>query len=591
MCGIAGIVNFTSEPEDLHKRTAIMQSLLAHRGPDEKGIKSYPNISIAHSRLALIDIKGGKQPFCSHDDRYVISYNGEVYNYKSLKRELEDRWVFTSDSDTEVVLAAYAVLGKKCVLRFNGMFSFFIWDSVKNEGFAARDLLGVKPFVYKNSVEEFVFSSEAKAIVGIDSSPPVANFEAIVEYIVCPYFSGVEQPMFRDLEYLLPGHYLYINKSGLEQHQWGDVSLSDDVIDSASNREELSNLIVDGIKSAMTSDVPICTYLSGGFDSTLITSIANGVTNGQLDTYTIRFQNQNAYDYKDSLIISSDDTPYASLAAKDIGVINHIVDVTHKDLEESLREIAICNDALPAWEQEIAQHHLAKRASRDYKVVLVGDAADETHYGYQFLLDSQATNSPSGIINRFSLPLLKKGILDNPLEYFDEKYKNLTINSGHTWDSPTNRYLATTYLIIKRWLPRLLHNGDIHAMQHSLEARVPFADIHLLRFAQKVAPSTGYNNGVEKWLLRKSCKGLLPETSRERRKSALPKDQRVDNIYKAIGVGLFITYKEFLSNFIDIKNILQLCRTDYNLSEQEKSLLFRLISLCYWKEEYGVIIK
>jgi len=591
MCGIAGIVNYRESEQYLASRASIMRDKLRHRGPDEQNIVTIPNVAIAHTRLALLDLVGGKQPFSAPDRRYTITYNGEVYNFSALRKDLENHWVFTTNSDTEVILAAYVHWGISCLSRFNGMFSFFIWDSVKQEGFAARDLLGVKPFVYQYQSGEFIFASESKAILAAKASTPIANKNAILEYLVCPYFSGIEEPMFEGLTNLQPGHYLKIKRNGLTSHQWGDYELSSELTADKSTTEELSELLKSSIQSTMISDVPVGAYLSGGFDSTLITSIASKNATKEFSTFTVQFTDQDKYDYNDSLIITSDDTPYAINAAKEIGVKNRLVKVDRASLNETIKTLACVNDALPAWEQEIAQYHLAQTASQHYKAVLVGDAADETHYGYQFLLDEHATQSPSGIIQRFSMPQLKPGLISNPLHYFDEKYKTMTTQAGHSWKTPLDRYLATTYLIVKRWLPRLLHNGDIHSMYHSLEARVPFADTNLIKLAQKVHPASGYNNGIEKFLLRQSAKGLLPENIRVRSKSALPKDQGTEHLYKNIARELFQTSRGFLEHFLDMESMFRLCDPEVSINEQERALLFRTISLCHWSSAYGVNIR
>ncbi len=591
MCGIAGIVNYRVQDMDLALRAKIMCDKLYHRGPDEQNIIAFPNVIMVHTRLALLDLTRGQQPYISTDQRYIISYNGEVYNYRELRALLEKHWLFNTDSDTEVILAAYVHWGEYCLNHFNGMFSFFIWDSLKNEGFAARDLLGIKPFVYQYKSGEFIFASEAKAIVAIQLTAPMANRNAIIEYLVAPYFSGVETPLFEGLEYLQPGYSLKISKQGVYSKQWGDYELSASLTDNKKTTEEMSELLLNAVQQAMVSDAPIGAYLSGGFDSTLITAIAKKYTETELGVFTVKFKNQDKFDYNNSLIVTSDDTPYAIRAAKQIGVKQRIISVNRSDIMDTIKKISCANDALPVWEQEIAQHHLARVAAQDYKAILTGDAADETHYGYPFLLDEQATKSPSGILQRFSLPPLKPELKNNLLDFFDDKYKALTRSAGYSWKTPLDRHLATTYLIIKRWLPRLLHNGDIHAMQHSLEARVPFADINLLNMAKRVHPASGYYNGTEKWLLRQSARGLLPESSRLRKKSALPKDQGTGKLYKECASTMFKSHKIFLENFFDMDQMQALCHSSSILSEQDRALLFRTISLCHWCDHYGVNIR
>ncbi len=588
MCGIAGIVDYELPDSTLRQHATVMRDRLLHRGPDSQGIFSSPGVAIAHTRLALIDISGGAQPLVSQDRRYTITYNGEVYNYRDIRNALRSEWRFATDSDTEAVLAAYCAWGEKCLGKFNGMFSFFIWDAVKQEGFAARDLLGIKPFVYRYNQKQFMFASEAKAILAVPGVHSPANNEAVLEYLIAPYFSGVEQPMFDGLEYLQPGFFLRINRGALLQRQWADYDLRDSLITDPDSAVEMSALVLDAVESAMIADVPVGVYLSGGFDSTLLTALARKSSATDIEAFTIRFAEQGQYDYSKSLIVTSDDTPHAVAVAEEIGVRHSIVDVNRESMVDGLRAIAVANDALPAWEQEFAQHYLAQAASAHYKAVLVGDAADETHYGYQFLLDQMATQSPLGILRRFDIPVLRKGLIDNPFGYFDSKYKALCTNAGHSWNGAVGQYLATTYLIVKRWLPRLLHNGDIHAMSSSLEARVPFGDIYLLDMARRVHPTLGYHNDTEKWFLRKSAKGLMPEASRTRIKSALPKDQGVGPLYQSIARSAIVGAADFLGHFLDIKSLMSLCHAGKALSEQERALLFRTISLCYWSEEYGV---
>ncbi|RCU52927.1 asparagine synthase (glutamine-hydrolyzing) [Corallincola holothuriorum] len=590
MCGLAGIVNFNHPHANFKTRLPTMLAAQRHRGPDGCGFKYYGSAALAHTRLALIDLAGGDQPFISRDQRYCLVYNGEIYNFAELRRELAPLWSFATESDTEVVLAAYVCWGERALHRFNGMFAFFIWDEQLKQGFAARDLLGVKPFAYQYQHGELLFGSEAKAIVAVAQTPVKADADAILEYLVAPYFSGVESSMFAGIEYLQPGHCLHIDSNGLVIRQWRDYQLTAEITPEQNVEDELSHLLGKAVNRAMRADVPVATYLSGGLDSTLISAIANKAAPQPLACFSIRFADHGKIDYANSLIVSSDDMPFARSAAQEIGLRQQIVDVDEQQIAKSFSELTAVNDALPAWEQEFAQFHLARVAGAQFKAVLVGDAADEIHWGYPFLLDQAATYSPAGILARFSLPKLAQGSAQELTQMFNDKYQRLAGSAGYGWHSATERSLATAYLVVKRWLPRLLHNGDIHAMRHSLEARVPFADIELLDFARKIHPELGYRQGCEKWLLRQGSRGLLPEQVRTRPKSALPKAQSIGLVYQRLARTALQTSAEFIGHFLELAPLLSLSTQREPLTEMERALLFRVISLSYWQQRYKVVI-
>ena len=189
-----------------------MQRRLRHRGPDGAGLHEGPHVALAATRLALVDLPGGAQPMSSADGRWTIVYNGEIYNHAELRAELRDRFPFRTRSDTEVALAAACVWGAEGLARLNGMFAFFLWDAKDERGFAARDALGIKPFVYRATSDHFAFASEAKALL---NDRPRAQLDALLEYVVAPYFSGVKRPLFEGLEYLPAGHWLDVSREGI----------------------------------------------------------------------------------------------------------------------------------------------------------------------------------------------------------------------------------------------------------------------------------------------------------------------------------------------------------------------------------------
>ena len=575
MCGLAGIVRYDGGAATDESRLARLRVALRHRGPDDEGTFTSPTASLVHTRLALVDPAGGMQPITSPDRRYTLVYNGEVYNAAELRRELADGWSFRTHCDAEVVLAAYARWGDATPDRLNGMFAFFVWDAVAQTGYAARDLLGVKPFVYAANDDEFVFASEAKAILAARAGRPRANREALLEYLLVPCYSGVEAPLFAGLSYLPPGHALTVDRRGVHVARWGEHSIG------AGDGALALDTIETAVRRTRIADAPRGVVLSGGLDSTVIAAVARRA-GAELPAFTIVFADQDRFDYSQSRIVIADDEPFAALAATELGLQRTRVEVDRAGLADDLERIARTNDALPAWEQEIAQDHLSRAAARTCKAVLVGDAADETHYGYHFLLDAEATQNPGGVIDRFTAPIVR-----GPHPDFDGKYRVLVRDAGHTWDTPEARTLATTWLVVHRWLPRLLHNGDIHAMAHGLEARVPFADRELLAAAAAIGPSRALAGGTEKAALRDAVCGLIPEAIRRRRKSALPKDQAVTALYQREAARLVAEAGDAITSTIDVDAVRALCGRAV-LDERERASLFRAICLIHWTRAYGV---
>ncbi len=591
MCGISGIVRF-DQPGSISE-TALdrMQAALEHRGPDAKGIYIGAFAALAANRLSIIDIPKGNQPMTSRDGRYTIVYNGEIYNFKKLREELKPDWTFQTDSDTEVVLAAYTKWKDKCLGRLNGMFSFFIWDEVLYRGFGARDLLGIKPFAYAYENDAFIFASEAKAIVAARGGRPKVDEAAILEYLVAPLFSGVETSMFQGIEYLQPGHFLTITDKGLTIERWGGYDLTGSLEEDITVvKNEFDRLIRNAVRRTMVADVPVGAYLSGGIDSSIICHLASKEFSGHSKTLTFEYEGQETFDYTKSSMMISHDTPFAERFSTHLGTKEkHFMVIAKREkLMDSIQEIASIDDVIPVWEQQIALHYLA-RASHNHglKVILVGDVADETHYGYHFLFREEATKSPAGMISQLSMQLVNKKLISNPLEYFNAKYTDLTQSEGHNWKTDIGRKLATTCLITRRLLPRLLHNGDIHAMAHSVETRVPFADTDLLNFSRKIHPNLALHKDLEKWHIRQAV-GWLPDDNRLRKKSTIPIDLNAGVLYRKGVEKVLKENNDIIKKYLDIDAAKKLCQSPKNPTEQERSMLFRIVALDQWSRCYNV---
>ncbi len=580
MCGIAGIVRFDGGALARRDQARAMRARLRHRGPDGEGEWTSADAILEHTRLALLDRERGAQPMTTADGRYTLVFNGEIYNHGELREALTVP--FRTRSDAETLLAAFATWGPECVPRLDGMFAFFVWDAVARRGFAARDALGVKPLAYAWDGVELVFASEANVVARALDAPVRANTEAVLEYLVAPYFSGVERPMLADVAYLPAGHVMEIGCGGPILRRWFRFEVATD--GPGPTVAEIGTVLDRAVSRACRADEPVGVFLSGGLDSSAIGVLASRALPAPPRAYTIAFEDMDRFDYARSTIVVSDDTPFAELASRTAGLPLERVAVPRSELARDLERIASTNDALPAWEQEVAQDRLARAAARDVKAVLVGDAADETHFGYHFLLDGPATESPRALLERFGSVPVRRDVLADPLAVFEAKYR-AWMPAGAT---PAERIAGATSLIVERWLPRLLHNGDIHGMRSGLEARVPFADVELLALAARVPPAAGLAGGVEKAHLREALRGVVPEAIRTRRKSALPKDLGAAAVYKREAARLLREPPALLTDLVDLPALRPLLHPERALGEWERATLFRVIVLCHFARHHGI---
>jgi len=569
MCGIAGIVRFDRPATASADLLRAMRARLVHRGPDGVGEAFGSFAALGHTRLAMVDRADGAQPFASPDGRYLLVYNGELYNHDELRAHLPSPW--QTRSDTETVLAAWIEWGEACVLRLDGMFAFFLWDDHAKTGFAVRDRLGVKPLAY---VEDggFAFASEAQALIPVLGRPR-ANTAAIVEYLVAPAFSGVASSPFDRVQYLQPGHVLRVDRDGVTTRRYWRWEVRPEPV----APEELRAAFEGAVRSALRSDAPLGAFVSGGLDSTAIAAVARREL-GVLPAFTITFEGQETW--SDSVLVVSNDTPFARAAARDLELAHHEVAFDHAALASELAAIARVDDALPAWEQELSQRALARVASAHVKGILVGDAADETHYGYHFLLDDRALAGPAAILQRLGSVPIRPDIDRDPVARLIASYRALAPDGA----SPI---AATTQLIVERWLPRLLHNGDIHCMAFGLEARVPFASTRLVELAARVDPAVALRGGVEKSLLREALRGVVPEAIRTRRKSALPKHQATTEVFRAEARKLLADAHPIVCAIVDLGALAPLLEGG-SLDERERAQLFRVICLHHWAVAHGV---
>ncbi len=578
MCGIAGIVRAAGLLEEDQLLTRRLDRLLTHRGPDGSGDYRDPTCTLIQTRLTLIGPRTLKLPVSSPDGRYTIVYNGEIYNFEELRRELQPAALVT---DTEVALAAYLRWGRAALGRFNGMFAFFIWDAVERRGFAACDPLGIKPFFYHATPGFFAFASEAGALVESGAVRFSPNQEAIAESLIAPYFSSVTALPFDGILRLTPGHWLELSDGRAHTQRYFDFEHARGTV---AEPEEFARLTGDHLESAVVAalraDAPIGVFLSGGVDSSLLAAIA------RRPAWTISYQGEEDADYARSLIVKSQDRPFAELVAARHGFDHTIVEVDDAGYEAALLQTLRQNDLISAWEQEVSQHLLARAAAQQVKAVLVGDAADETHFGYSFLLNACRIESPQRVIEFFGTVPLAKAFLSDATGHFTCKYRKFAQDRGYLWDTPDEQRLAISCLIYHLWLTRLLHNGDIHLMAHSLEGRVPFGDRGLLNLARQLPQSLGYRDGVEKWHLRRAAERFLKPDLAWRPKSALTKNMRAHGTIHRCFARAWRETGDSIAEYVDCDRVERLASNPAPETEVESGIGFRLLALMTWFERF-----
>jgi asparagine synthase (glutamine-hydrolysing) len=568
MCGIAGIINGGS-PDAL----ARMARMLAHRGPDDQGVKWFSgrHSGLAHRRLSIIDLSSaGHQPMRNHDGNRWITYNGEIYNYLELRQELAGRGhQFISHSDTEVILAAYDEWGADCVRRFNGMFAFGIYDSQRHELFVARDHLGIKPFYYAQQNDTFVFSSEAKAILALDGFEKRIDPDAVVSTLLRLW---VPEPKtgYEGIWKLLPGHYAFFRDGKFTVSEYWDIPIGFDPEPERPESayvEELRHLLEQAVRRQMLADVPVGAFLSGGLDSSLIVALMRKVNpSAEISSYTIGFT-----DRDQRMEAMPDDAYYARRVAARFETDHHEISLD-PDINELLPKILWHLDDPVADGASINTYLIASAAREKGTIVLLnGMGGDEVFAGYRkqlsVLIGQQYRRVP-GFLRKYLIEpvidALPVEIVGRGLRYVRWAKFFLAANSGTPLDSfisgftflsekdigsalvdglgagpfrdlyPIRRYYELaqkvshlplvdqmTYLDTKLFLPGLnLLYSDKACMAASVESRPPLIDVDIVEFAARLPAKYKIHGRIQKYLLKKAAEAYLPEEIIYRPKAA-----------------------------------------------------------------------
>lgn len=553
MCGIAGFCNFnadfTNEYSRWHHVLYKMKQVLKHRGPDDEGELLVPKIGLAHTRLSIIDLYHGHQPITKQKsgNSYTIIYNGELYNTAELRDKLINMgYLFKTHTDTEVILTGFMAFGDEFVKELNGIFSFAIWDDNSQILYLVRDRFGVKPLFYTLQDNTIIFGSEIKALFEFPGVKPRVDADGLCEIFGLGPAKTYGKGVFKDVHEVPAGTMLVFCERGMQQKTYWSLVSAPHEDNYEATVEKTSFLLYDAVKRQMISDIPICTLLSGGIDSSLVTAICAkelAKEDLQLRTYSFDFRDNNKH-FQSNSFQPTQDRPYVDIMIDHVKSRHTYLECDNLDLADCLYPTVDARDLPNMADVESSLLYFCKKVAAETKVTLTGECADEIFGGYPWNnrpeLMSIDTFPWSGSMEMRKL-LLSADLLEilNLDGYVRATYEKSIAEvprlAGESGLEARRREIA--YLNLKWFMVTLLDRMDRCSMFSGLEARVPFADHRIVEYVWNVPWDMKCKNGVEKSLLRDAGKNLIPEEILTRKKSPYPKTYHPD-YERLLGVRL-----------------------------------------------------
>lgn len=539
MCGIAGFSNlraeYTEEGDKWRRILKNMRKVLVHRGPDDEGELLDQHIGLAHTRLSIIDLNRGQQPMTREKGgcSYTIVYNGELYNTAELRDTLIHMgYLFKTHCDTEVILVGYMAFGTEFIKEMNGIFSFAIWDENNETLVLVRDRLGVKPLFYTITQDTIIFGSEIKALFEYPGITPRIDAKGLCEIFGLGPAKTYGVGVFKDIFEVLPGNVLIFNKSGVHENPYWSLVSAPHEDSFATTVEKTSFLIQDAVKRQMISDIPICTFLSGGVDSSLVTAIcAKELTKEgkQLETYSFDFQGNDKH-FKSNSFQPSRDRPYVDIMVEKVGSKHTYLECDNLDLADNLYNAVDARDLPNMADVESSLLYFCQKVAAKTKVALTGECADEIFGGYPWFHNQEimATHAFPWSRNLETRKQLLSEDLLSTLDldgYVRASYERSVAETPRLLGegSIEARRREIAYLNLKWFMITLLDRMDRCSMYSGLEARVPFADHRIVEYIWNVPWEMKCPDGIVKGLLRKAGEGLIPDEILYRKKSPYPK--------------------------------------------------------------------
>jgi asparagine synthase (glutamine-hydrolysing) len=529
MCGIVGWVDFARSLPSERAAAEAMTATMTCRGPDAGGVWASEHALIGHRRLAVVDLPGGVQPMS--DSGTVLTFSGEIYNFRELRSELEGYGhAFLTRSDTEVLLRAWLQWGEDCLPRLNGMFAFAIWDGTREELFLARDRLGVKPLCFARTPDGVLFGSEPKAVLAHPGFRAELDADGIAE-LLAPI--GTRTPghgIYRGLSEVRPGYLVRVSRAGLTSRAYWELGAWPHADDEAATVSRVRELLTDIVDRQLVADVPLCTLLSGGLDSSALTALAARALErdgrGQLDTFSVDFP-RSQDGFQPDRFRPSHDEPFAQQVARHTGTRHSTIMLDAAELTAAAHLPRRAHDLPVAGDMYTSMYLLFRGLRERSTVALSGESADEVFGGYAWYHNPAMLAAPTfpWVAGSWA-PVLRPEVdaavrLDErAAQRYADAQAEVPRLPGE--DAAGQRIREVLYHGLTRWLPLLLDRKDRLSMAVGLEVRVPFCDHRLVEYVFNVPWSLKQVGGIEKGLLRRAAADLLPPEIVARRKSIYP---------------------------------------------------------------------
>lgn len=612
MCGITGWINFKDNLSDKDNIIKKMTDTLKKRGPDDFGYVISKHVLLGHRRLVVVDPSGGTQPMTRsfNNKKYTIVYNGELYNTEELREELTlSGFKFESYSDTEVLLNSYIHWGQECVKHINGIFAFGIWDEGEQRIFLARDPLGVKPLFYSITHNSLIFGSEIKALLAHPYIEPIVDETGLTELFSLGPARPLGSGIFKNIKEIPPANFLVYDINGYHLKEYWFPELKDFNENFDTIVEHTRSLLIDAIKRQLVADVPVCTFLSGGLDSSVISAIASSEFKNKglvLNTYSIDYEENDVF-FKADVFQPTSDKYWALKMSEFIGSNHHNIVLNNYNVAEALLDAVKANDLPGMADVDSSLFLFSREIKKNATVALSGECADEIFGGYPWY-----TREEDIYCNTFpwskSIAAREELLSDNLKglklrDYIDASYK-ATINKVPHSDNETQyeRKMRELYFLNIKWfMLTLLNRKDRMTMANSLEVRVPFADYRIVEYAFNIPPEIKLYNGREKGLLREALRGILPDDITHRKKSPYPKTH--NPLYtKYVQAMMSKILEDKNSPLLDLVNVNVLTKLNetggssiekpwYGQLMKGPQLIAYLVQIDMWLREYNVKIE
>ena len=624
MCGIAGFTQFSHQFGGEHSLRQ-MGDVIIHRGPDAGEIYLDDEIGLCHRRLSIIDLSAlGNQPMVSTNGQYIISFNGEIYNYQHLREELVNKgYHFQSNTDTEVLLALYEFYGKGLLEKINGMFAFAIWDKINKKLFIARDRIGKKPLYYYKLENDIVFSSELKSILTLEDIPREIRPDAVYDFFAYQYVPD-PKTIFKNIFKLEPGHYLEITENSFEKNQYWDVSFANQ---STENKETLKDRLLQLINKytqiRMISDVPLGAFLSGGIDSSGIVATMANHSSTPITTCSIGFDEK-----------KYNETEFAKIVSDQYQTLHHEFTV-HQNVKDNLKEIVSYFDEPFADPSLVPTFFVSELARQKVTVAIAGDGGDEVFAGYEkYVTDHMENRLRSlfpGLIRKKVFPYLarffskrnnpiaRKGFslltslsLEPAMGFYisnsqitDDTWNSLVnddikqaLGNYHPSKITTDFYNACDakdhlskilYADLKTYLPGcILVKVDRMSMANSLEVRAPILDHHIIEFAATLPPHLKFHNGEKKYLLKEAFKDILPDEILYRKKMgfSVPLAEWFRDEIKCLAERTLFNAKGGIKDYFNMDEVRRMWDTHQSGKRDHSMNLWCMLMFQMWWDKY-----